>query len=377
LTEHQRTNAKIVAKEVEEELVRREVELVRHAREENDSAIRRVKELEGQLAKAISTISKLREEAKIATKDRDKPKEVWDGYRHDQLAVAQSLQWGTRLDADNDSPIRGAYDDPEASHVAALREIDRLHGVIKNQATTHYTNMQIATRKNTILRRENTRLICVMRYIEKNPGVLTLSRNLSNLTLTEKEGTANQTDAFDQDKPYYLGDGSVLLSAERHKKADIDKQHYRKLLQTDSSYRKRLKELEVAKASEQARVEILEKELNLTHRKYLKALEHIQSLQPSAGALQQTVCDANTAFEEVMETYQDPTKHMKLVTLLAPGCNLEENLILSQISADTVVGGLKKTDAGMEFAKEVAAVHQLLDLQNQKSSREGSGVIAT
>lgn len=368
LTEYRRTNAKYVAKEVEEELARREVELVRQAREEKDSAIRRAKELEGQLAKTISTISEFREKAKMATKRHDELKEKWDKYRQHQRAVSQSLQWGTRLDADNDTPICGAHDDPKASHVAALREIDRLQGVLKNRFDTQYTQMQILREKNTVLRKEIARVVCG-KFV-KNPEFSTISRNLSKLTLTKKKDTAIQTDAtsqadaFAEDEPYLLADGSVLWPAERYQAAKIEYQEYQELRSIVPSLREQLEQLEVAKVSEQARFESLETELNLARRNYLNVLDHIQGLQPSAGALRMMAVDAKEAFEEIMETYQDPTKHMQFVTLLAPGSDLEDNLKDLRITADVVVDGLKKTDDGMEFVKEEAAVRQLLNLQH-------------
>ncbi|KAF3388593.1 hypothetical protein F1880_003540 [Penicillium rolfsii] len=374
LTEQKRENAKIIANEVEKEWTRREPELLRHAQEEKDSAIRTAKELEGQLAGAISTISDFREKAKIAIKRHDELKEKWDKYRQDQRAVAQSLQWGTCLDADNDSPIRGAHDDPKASHVAALREIDRLHGVLQNRRDTQYTQMQILREKNMVLRKEVARLVCG-KFV-KNPEFSTISRNLSKLTLTKNDTTiqidaASQADTSAEEEPYLLADGSVLWSAERFQAAKTEYEEYQKLRAAFPWLQEQLEQLEVAKASEQARFESLDKEraqqleeLKLARTKYLKALEHIQGLHFSAQALQETADDANTAFEEVMKTYQDPSRYMQLVTLLAPGCKLEVNLGQLQISADIVVDGLEQTDDGMEFANELAAVRQLLGPQH-------------
>ncbi|OKP02351.1 hypothetical protein PENSUB_7115 [Penicillium subrubescens] len=327
LTEHRRTNAKIVAKKVEEDLVRRQAELVRHGPVEKYSAIRRAQELEGKLARAIATISKLKEKLNIAFNCNGELKEQRDKYRR-QLAVAQSLQQGFLPDADDDNPMHGAYDDPEASHVAALREIDRAD-----------------------------RNLC----------------NLCNLTLTEKKDTATQTDAYASadNGLSVLADGSAMFSAERYKAAQTEYQEYQRLLATAFSLQKELEELEVIKASEQARAESVSterarqlEELDLTRRKYLKALDHIQGLRGSAEGLREMAVEANTAFEEVMETYQDPAKYMQFVTLLAPGCKLEKKLGELPISADTVVDGLKETEDGMKFANEVAAVRQLLGLQN-------------
>lgn len=324
---YQKTIAKDVAKKVEEDLVRREAELVRHAQEERDCE---VKKLEGKLARAIATISKLKDKVKIAFKCSGELKEQRDKYRH-QLAVAQSLPLGTLPDANDDNSVRGDYNDPEVSHVATLREIDRT------------------------------------------------DRNLCNLTLTEKKVIATQTDSYASadNEPLVLADGSVVVSAERYEAAQIEYEEYQELCSTVPSLRGQLEQLEVVKASEQARSESLEVELNLAQRKYLKALEHIQGLRGSAGALQHMAGEANTAFEEIMETYQDPAKYMQFVTLLAPGCKLETNLGELPIAADIVVDGLEQTNDGMEFADEVAAVRQLLNLQNQKPSRKGSGVIAS
>jgi chromosome segregation ATPase len=324
LTGDRRTDNKIVARKVEEELVRREAELVRHATEEKDFATRRAQELEGKLARAIATISKLKKKVNIASKCNGKLKEQRDKYRR-QLAVAQSLQQGFLPDADDDNPMHGAYDDPEASHVAALREIDRA------------------------------------------------DRNLCNLALTEKKDTATQTDAYASadNGLSVLADGTAIFSAELYKAAQSEYQKYQKLLETASSLQRELEELEVIKASEQARAESLDmerarqhKELDLARRKYLKALGHIQGLQPTAEVIQKMADDANTEFEKVMETYQDPDKYMQFVTLLASDCKLGNNLGGIQMFAGTVVDGLKETDDGMKFANEESAVREVLGLQD-------------
>jgi hypothetical protein len=389
LTENRRTVAKEVAMKVEKELVRREDELVHQVRMELDAARHSAKTFEDQLAEAISTNSDLSAKLTEATKEYAELKDEFDSYRQSLDEAAGRLQWGMRPDADNDLTICGTEDDPRASHVAALREIDRLRGVQLALSKHHSDTYRI---KNGMIHKyglEKRKLECKVNLLERDLSALnTQIANLTNLPLTENKDAAVQTefstiqtDAVTQNDALALTDNIAQSGAPAQTEASVQTdQVLTYTVQEVQAYWDERVELEKANDLANGRVEILEKECNeklaeldLVQQRYVNALDHIHRVHMPADALRDTVDSANQAYEKVMKAYQDPNMNMQLVTLLAEGGDLQESLESLQLSADIVVDGLKKTDDGMDFVEEARSIRQQLQARKEKFSTEGSG----
>jgi hypothetical protein len=427
LTEHRRTIAQDVAKEVDHELYRREGELVRKATEARKSATRKFRDANGQLRQARSMNSKLSEMVRTATKRYDELKDESDKYRQEQAQAAQRLQWGTRLDADNDSLVQGANDDPEASHVAALREIDRLHAV--HQADTRRHNYEKANlRRQSALRYKDKRVqACKIESLERDLVRKAATEKLNNLSLTEKKkkkDAAVQTEAAVQIEAHVLTDSTAQSGApaqaeasvqsdgvhssmaegfhaaqnmhqelfetvaslyEQVEQLQVDKaleearsyglewkyQECQKLLETVLSLQERLKQLEEAKALEQARAVSLENEhakmvteLEVILKKYLNALDHICGLDGPTGALRDTVLSADEALDEIKKAYENPATNIQLVTLLGDESRLAGELGQLFHWSDIIVDGIEKNDDGIIFKDEAELIRQYLSAQS-------------
>ncbi|OOQ86639.1 hypothetical protein PEBR_20604 [Penicillium brasilianum] len=348
LTEHRRTIAHDVAKEVEQELHRQEGELVRKATEARKSATRKFRDANGQLRKARSMNSKLSEIVRTANKRYDELKDESNKYRQEQAQASQRLRWATRLDADNDSLVQGGNDDPEASHVAALREIDRLHAV--HQADTRRHNYEKTNLRNqSTLRYKKVRVqACKIYSLERDLAKKAATDNLSNLPLTEKKDAAVQTEAAVQTDAAIQTDAAVQIEADvltdsyaqsgAPVQAEASVQSdgaqssmaegfhaaqsmHQELFETITSLQEQVQQLEVDKALEQAR----SYNLDWNYRECQKLLEAIPSLQEQlkqleeAKALEQARADSleeehakkATELEVILKKYLNVLDHIR------------------------------------------------------------------
>lgn len=115
-------------KKVGKEARQRNRHLVRQANEGNGTATFKVKTLESQLETATTTISELREEARIAKEQCKQLKGACEG--HCQAAAERRWKWATQPDKDRDIPIRGysLEEDAEVLLTGALIEFERMKG---------------------------------------------------------------------------------------------------------------------------------------------------------------------------------------------------------------------------------------------------------
>lgn len=115
-------------KKVGKEVRQRNRHLVRQANEEKGTASFKVKTLERQLETATTTISDLREEARIAKEQCEQLKGACQ--EHCQAAAERRWKWATQPDKDNDIPIRGysLEENAEVLLTGALIEVDRMKG---------------------------------------------------------------------------------------------------------------------------------------------------------------------------------------------------------------------------------------------------------
>lgn len=115
-------------KKVGKEARQRNRNLVRQANEEKGTASFKVKILESQLETATTTISDLREEARIAKEQCEHLKGACE--EHCQAAAERRWKWATQPDKDRDIPIRGysLEEDAEVLLTGALIEFERMKG---------------------------------------------------------------------------------------------------------------------------------------------------------------------------------------------------------------------------------------------------------
>jgi hypothetical protein len=132
-----------------------------------------------------------------------------------------------------------------------------------------------------------------------------------------------------------------------------------------------LKQLEEAKALEQARAVSLENEhakmvteLEVILKKYLNALDHICGLDGPTGALRDTVLSADEALDEIKKAYENPATNIQLVTLLGDESRLAGELGQLFHWSDIIVDGIEKNDDGIIFKDEAELIRQYLSAQS-------------
>ncbi|EPS34084.1 hypothetical protein PDE_09046 [Penicillium oxalicum 114-2] len=176
-----------VAAAAEQEWISRKDQLERQAMEaiamaERKAAITedRNKGLEGQIAMSNTTTLALRAQLNEVTERYEKVKGEQVKYRENEEAAVKRVQWGTSVDADQDTPIRGNNDDPEVSLVAALKEIDRLKELHRAESTR-------LTGELETLREEKTEMTKTIAALEALPELNALAMRLSQMGLTDFE----------------------------------------------------------------------------------------------------------------------------------------------------------------------------------------------
>lgn len=353
-----------VAKEVERQLHRREDELVRKATEERDSAIRQFRDANEELRKAKSMNAELSETVRTVTERYDKLKEESDKHRQEQDQVIHDLQWYQPVDADKDSLLRGTNDDPAVTHVAALREIDRLHAEIdrlhaqriaeRRSDKKHLVAVQRLSQQRWLDKRRQACQIDMLKhelYLAKK-ALEAATDNSNNLPLTEKKDTANQTDTAAQTGAHGSTDSTAQSGAPAQTEASV---------QTDEVYVLTAEQFGTAETVYAEAITDLECIL----RKYLNLLDHICSLNVSADGLRDTVLDADAALDEIKRVYQDPNLNIQLTTLLDDDTSpLAKKLGQIICASDILVDGSVKTEDGIILKDEAELVRRYLSDQS-------------
>ncbi|KAJ5495656.1 hypothetical protein N7539_000772 [Penicillium diatomitis] len=363
--------------------------------------------LEGQLAMANTTIVGLRDQLARATERYEEAEQKLERVRKDEEVAINRLQWGSSVDMDQDTPIRGSTDDPAVSLTAALREIDRLNGLYR--ADVGQLRGKIMSQNGEI-----GRLTKQVRALEAMPEVNALTVTLSRVALTpaapattfesklvqtEETGTAIEAKLAEQQAEHQkelmaldyrsreLIDGTrasleaqvlqleeanaqaqaLLVARSAQSEAEVQTEPVMVLSAEEAAYGASLEE-QVSSLREQIQLqtEQLEQvagqvnEHQALHQKSLATLTHVIGLELSAATLRDLVDEALKALEDIDQAYNDPAMSLRLVNLLGPEGYLKNSLEDLQISADMLLGGLQKTDEGIVIVEQAKSLRQLL-----------------